>query len=50
LKEEYGEIAQGLGFALGMIIWCSQTTMVIILGVISLLLLPKNFKEDVNIS
>jgi len=37
--------AQAVGNALGMIIWTSQTLLVVILGVISLLLLPKPNQE-----
>lgn len=40
------EKAQGVGFAIGMLIWSSQTLLVIILGVLSLFLIPKNFKAD----
>ena len=39
--------AQAIGNALGMLLWVSQTLIMIILGLISLILLPKNFsKED----
>jgi glycosyltransferase 2 family protein len=38
--------AHAVGNALGMIIWSSQTLLVIILGLISLLLLPKNFEKE----
>lgn len=38
--------AQVLGNALGMIIWSSQTLLVIVLGVISLILLPKNHVDN----
>lgn len=41
--------AQAVGNALGMLIWASQTLLVIVLGLISLLVVPKNFsKEDVQ--
>lgn len=41
--------AQAIGNALGMIIWVSQTLILIIMGLISLILLPKNYtKEDVK--
>lgn len=46
LKDEYGAQAQGIGWALGMIIWSSQTILIIILGVISFFLLPKNYSKD----
>ncbi|RFC54394.1 lysylphosphatidylglycerol synthase transmembrane domain-containing protein [Brumimicrobium aurantiacum] len=38
--------AEGIGKALGMIIWLSQTIMMIILGLISLVLLPRNYKKE----
>lgn len=37
------ETAQGIGYAIGMIIWVSQTLMMIVLGLISLMLIPKNY-------
>lgn len=41
--------AMAIGNALGMIIWVSQTILVIVMGLISLVLLPKNYsKEDVK--
>lgn len=40
------EEAEGIGKALGMIIWLSQTIMMIILGLISTILLPKNYKKE----
>jgi uncharacterized membrane protein YbhN (UPF0104 family) len=45
LSAEYGEQATGIGCALGMIIWSSQTLMMILLGALSFVLLPKNFTE-----
>lgn len=42
------EAAEGLGKALGMIIWTSQTLGMIILGLFSLALLPRNFKKEKN--
>ena len=39
------ETAQGVGYAIGMIIWASQTLMMIILGLLSLILIPKNFSS-----
>lgn len=38
--------ADGIGKALGMIIWLSQTIGVIILGLISLAFLPRNYKKE----
>ena len=46
LGPEYGDEAKGYGYALGMIIWTSQTFLVILLGVLSFVLLPKNFQKD----
>ena len=47
IKGDYPENAQGIGNALGIIVWVSQTLLMIILGLISLMLLPKNYtKED----
>ena len=41
--------ASATGKALGMIIWISQTLLMIILGLVSLVMLPKNYsKEDVE--
>ncbi len=46
LGDELGEeTAQGIGFAIGMIIWSSQTLMMILLGLLSLVLLPKNYSK-----
>lgn len=46
LKDQYGVQARGLGWALGMIIWASQTLLIILLGILSLFLLPKNYSKD----
>lgn len=46
LGPQYGEEAKGVGYALGMIIWTTQTFLIIILGVLSFLLLPNNFRKD----
>lgn len=43
LSDEYGAAATGIGCALGMIIWSSQTLMMILLGALSFILLPKNY-------
>ena len=41
--------ALAIGNALGMIIWASQTILLIILGLLSFIFIPKNFaKEDVK--
>lgn len=36
----------GVGNALGMLVWVTQTFLMIILGLISLVLLPKNYTQD----
>lgn len=46
LTDQYGAQAKGIGYALGAIIWSSQTLLIIILGVISFFLLPKNYSKD----
>ncbi len=38
--------SQAIGNALGMIIWVSQTLLLIILGLISMAMLPKNYTKD----
>ena len=43
LQHEYPEDAQAVGNALGMLIWATQTLLMILLGLISLWLLPKNY-------
>ena len=43
---EVKEQAEGIGKALGMIIWLSQTILMILLGLISLVLLPRNYKKE----
>lgn len=45
IGKEY-ENGLGIGNALGWIMWLSQTLMTIILGVISFILLPKNFSAE----
>jgi uncharacterized protein (TIRG00374 family) len=45
IGKEY-ENGLGIGNALGWIMWLSQTLMTIILGVISFILLPKNFSSE----
>jgi uncharacterized membrane protein YbhN (UPF0104 family) len=46
LGPNFGDEAKGYGYALGMIIWTSQTLLVVLLGVLSFVLLPKNFRKD----
>ena len=53
IGKDYPDDAQAIGNALGMLLWVSQTIVMIVLGLISLILLPKNFtKEDepINVS
>jgi glycosyltransferase 2 family protein len=45
LSAEHGDKATGIGCAVGMLIWSSQTVMMILLGALSFVLLPKNFNE-----
>lgn len=40
------EAAEGLGKAVGMIIWSSQTLGMIILGLVSMVLIPRNYKKE----
>lgn len=46
IKGDYPDDAQGIGNALGLLIWISQTFMIVILGLISLVLLPKNYSKE----
>ncbi len=46
LKADYPTEARGLGNALGMIIWLGNTFIMILLGLISLALLPKNYSNN----
>lgn len=41
-----GEKFEGLGGAIGMLIWSSQTLMMIVLGLISLWILPKKYIDE----
>ena len=43
LKED---TQQGVGWAIGMLIWSSQTILIILLGILSFFLLPKNYSKD----
>lgn len=45
LGEQHPE-GQAIGNALGMLIWASQTLLLIVLGLLSLVLLPKNYKQE----
>jgi hypothetical protein len=46
LKNENPANAEGIGNAMGMLMWVSQTIMMIVLGLLSLLLLPKNYNKS----
>ena len=48
IKDQYPDsnIAFGIGNALGWIIWLSQTILMVLLGVISFILLPKNYSTE----
>lgn len=45
LSERHGDAAAAIGGALGMIIWASQTLMIILLGLMSFVMLPKNYSS-----
>ncbi len=47
LEADFGEKAAGIGYAMGMIIWSSQTIMMILLGLLSFWLIPKKFSKHV---
>lgn len=44
------EAAEGMGKALGMIIWSSQTLGMIVLGLFSLIFLPRNHKKQKHVA
>jgi glycosyltransferase 2 family protein len=46
IGDKHPETAFGIGTALGWIIWLSQTVLMIILGLVSLIILPKNHAEE----
>jgi uncharacterized membrane protein YbhN (UPF0104 family) len=47
IGKDYPKDAQAIGNALGMLVWVTQTLLMIILGLLSLWMLPNNFsKED----
>ena len=46
IGKDYPQDAQGIGNALGMLIWVTQTILMILLGLLSLVLLPKNYTKD----
>ncbi len=46
IGKDYPQDAQGIGNALGMLIWVTQTVIMILLGLLSLVLLPKNYSKE----
>jgi len=46
IGKDYPEDAKAIGNALGMLVWVTQTLLMILLGLISLALLPKNYSKD----
>ncbi len=50
LTDENPQDAEGIGNALGMLIWTAQTLVVVVFGLISMFMIPKKHgKEDVDI-
>ena len=48
LENQSVENADALGYALGMIIWATQTIFLILLGLISLILMPRKYDSKEN--
>ena len=46
IGKDHPDDAQAIGNALGMLVWVSQTLLMILLGLISLVLLPKNYSKE----
>lgn len=46
IQDEVGEKSEGIANAMGMLIWASQTFMMILLGLISLILIPKKYSPN----
>jgi hypothetical protein len=46
IQKQYPQDAQAVGNALGMLIWATQTVLMILLGLISLWLLPRNYSKE----
>jgi hypothetical protein len=46
IGKDYPEDAQAIGNALGMLVWVTQTLLMIVLGLLSMVLLPTNYKTD----
>ncbi len=49
IGDSLGADAKGIGYAVGLTIWGSQTLLIILLGLISLFLLPKKHNKDEQI-
>jgi len=46
ISKDHPTNAQAIGNALGMLVWVTQTLLMIVLGLISLILLPKNYTKE----
>lgn len=46
IGKDYPKDAQAIGNALGMLVWVTQTLLMIVLGLLSMVLLPTNYKTD----
>lgn len=46
IGKDYPNDAEAIGKALGLLVWASQTILMIVLGLISLVLLPKNYSQE----
>lgn len=46
IGKDYPSDAQAIGNALGMLVWVTQTLLMIVLGLLSMVLLPTNYKAD----
>lgn len=46
IGKDHPDDAQAIGNALGMLVWVTQTLLMIVLGLISLMLLPKNYSKE----
>lgn len=46
IGKDYPNDAEAIGKALGLLVWASQTILMIVLGLISLVLLPKNYTQE----
>lgn len=46
INKDHPTDAEAIGKALGLLVWASQTILMIVLGLISLVLLPKNYTQE----